>query len=129
MRLLLDTNIWLFMHAAPERLSPEGRQRLEAPQTECVFSSVVAWEIAIKVGIGKLTLPEPPDRYVRDRLHSMPMAILPVSVAHALRVAELPGHHNDPFDRLLVAQAQCEGLHLMSADQQLSAYDIQLQGA
>jgi len=76
------------------------------------------------VGLGKLKLPETPARYVPSRLAGQGMDSLPIEHAHALRVADLPPHHSDPFDRLLVAQAQVERMTLMTADPQMVAYDL-----
>jgi PIN domain nuclease of toxin-antitoxin system len=89
------------------------------------LSAASSWEIAIKVGLGKLKLPQPPARYVPSRLAEQGMTALPVEHAHALRVADLPPLHPDPFDRLLVAQAQIERMTLMTADSLILAYDVE----
>ena len=123
-RVLLDTNVWLCMQAMPERLSDSTKALLVSPDTECVFSSVVAWEIAIKYRIGKLKLPLSPEPYVNDRLQRMPMNQLPIELRHALRVSELELHHADPFDRLLIAQAICEDLPIVTSDRLFSKYPI-----
>jgi PIN domain nuclease of toxin-antitoxin system len=124
MRLLLDTPVWLWMLAAPERLSRRSRGLVIAAENELVLSAVSAWEIAIKYGLGKLDLPESPSEYVprlMDRTGVTPLAIYH---RHALRVAMLPPHHRDPFDRLLVAQAQLEELPILTADRSFSLYDV-----
>ncbi len=126
MRLLLDTGCWLWMQAAPERFSPDRLALLESPQTELFLSAASSWEIAIKYALGRLPLPEPPAIYVPDRMTSSGVAALPVEHAHALRVAELPPHHRDPFDRLLVAQAQLEKLPLLTADPLLAQYEVEI---
>jgi PIN domain nuclease of toxin-antitoxin system len=125
MRLLVDTHCWLWMQACPERFRPDARALLESPRTEVLLSAASAWEIVIKHTLGKLSLPEPPERFVPDRMQRTATVGLPVEHAHALRVAALPLHHRDPFDRILVAQAQVEGLPLLTADAQLAAYDIE----
>jgi len=79
-----------------------------------------------KYALGKLPLPSPPAQYVPDRMQSSGVDALPVRPKHALRVAALPPHHRDPFDRLLVAQAQIERLPLLTADTQLSQYELEL---
>jgi PIN domain nuclease of toxin-antitoxin system len=89
-------------------------------------SAVVSWEIAIKVQVGKLQLPEPPAAYMAARIERHGATPLPVEHAHALRVGELPLHHRDPFDRLLVAQAQVLGATLLTADHALAAYEVDL---
>ena len=96
------------------------------PWPIALFSAASGWEIAIKYALGKLPLPEPPDQYVPDRMQSSGVDALPIRMEHALRVAQLPAHHRDPFDRLLIAQAQIERVPLLTADSQLSLYDVAL---
>lgn len=124
MRLLLDTQIWLWLQTRPERVADDVRDRLAEGSTQLLLSAVSSWEIAIKHALGKLELPEPPRDYVPSRMRSSGVDGLQVSHAHALHVATLPHHHGDPFDRLLVAQAQLEDLALVTADRQLDRYDI-----
>lgn len=124
MRFLLDTQVWLWMLAAPARLSPESRALLTAPENELLLSAASAWEIAIKHGLGKLQLPESPAKYIPRMMVHTSVTPLPIHHRHALHVAELPEHHRDPFDRLLVAQAQLESVPIISADRQLSQYDV-----
>lgn len=126
MRILLDTQCWLWMVGAPERLSSAGRARLLAQENDLFLSAASAWEIAIKHALGKLRLPLEPARYVPDRLARTRTLELSVTHAHALRVGELPPHHRDPFDRLLIAQAQVEDLSIMTADPHFSAYAVQV---
>jgi PIN domain nuclease of toxin-antitoxin system len=126
MRFLLDTHTWLWAVSAPERLRHEGAKLIEDAANTVVFSAVSALEIAIKVSLGKLKLPVPASDFVSSRVDALGMAVLPVYVTHALRVASLPQHHKDPFDRLLVAQCQIERLPLMTADTALTAYDIEI---
>lgn len=126
MRLLLDTGCWLWMQVAPERFSPERLALVEDPQTELFLSAASSWEIAIKYALGRLPLPEPPATYVPDRMASSGVAALDVEHGHALRVAELPRHHRDPFDRLLIAQAQLERLPILTADRQLERYEVEV---
>jgi PIN domain nuclease of toxin-antitoxin system len=123
-RILLDTQCWLWMAAAPERLSSQARALVEPSDHELLLSAASAWEIAIKHALGKLTLPEPPSRYVPSRLDSLRTTPLPIQHDHALRVASLPPHHRDPFDRLLVAQAQIEGIPILTADAVFAKYDV-----
>ncbi len=124
MKVLLDTQCWLWMRAAPQRLSARSRRLLTDPATELRLSAASVWELAIKVGLGKIRLPEPLAEFVTARLAEDGVEPLPVHHTHAMRVAELPAHHRDPFDRLLVAQAQIESLSLLTADRQLEAYDV-----
>src|ERR1051326_3480222 len=117
------------MQASPEKLNDEARELLTDPANELLLSAASSWEIAIKYALGKLSLPAPPASYIPDRLRSGGVAPLVVSHAHALAVAELPDHHRDPFDRLLVTQAHLDGLTLLTADRTLGAYDIQIMWA
>jgi PIN domain nuclease of toxin-antitoxin system len=124
-RILIDTQCWLWWFLSPERLGRGARDLIAAARDPLYLSAVSSWEIAIKVGLRKLELPEPPARYVPARLAAQGMNALPIEHAHALRVAELPAHHADPFDRLLVAQAQLERMVLMTADPQIPAYAVE----
>jgi PIN domain nuclease of toxin-antitoxin system len=123
--ILLDTHIFLWMQRSPARLK-SARDLIEDEQTTVLLSAVSSWEIAIKWRLGKLPLPEPPDRYVPDRMQRSAIQALPVRHSHALAVAELPSHHADPFDRLLIAQALLEGIPLATADPAFRAYDTEL---
>lgn len=125
MRVLLDTQVWLWMLMAPDRFSDEVRGRLESPASELLLSAASTWEIAIKVGIGKLDLPDVPERIVPKLMRRTRVKALEVRVNHTLRVADLPDHHRDPFDRLLVAQAQLEDIPILTADGLLSMYDVE----
>jgi PIN domain nuclease of toxin-antitoxin system len=123
-KILLDTQCWLWWFLLPERLSGGAREVIAAAREPLYLSAVSSWEIAIKVGLGKLRLPDTPARYVPARLAEQGMSSLAFEHAHALRVAELPPVHSDPFDRLLVAQAQVERMTIMTADPQVLAYDV-----
>lgn len=112
------------MASAPERLSPASRSLLEDRSHELPFSVVSAWEIAIKQAIGKLRLEEPAETFVPSRVTALRTSSLPIEQRHALRVAVLPTHHRDPFDRLLIAQAQVEDLPILTADAVFRRYEI-----
>ncbi len=127
MRLLLDTHVWLWMIAERERFSVEVAALLENSANDLLLSAVSSWEIAIKHSLGKLTLPAPPAKYVPEQIAKTGVTPLPVEHSHALRVAELPPHHRDPFDRLLVAQAELERATLLTGDRQFEAYGIPIQ--
>jgi PIN domain nuclease of toxin-antitoxin system len=128
-RFLVDTHCWLWLQADPERLSSEVLSLLADPTNELILSAASSWEIAIKYALGKLPLPEPPSRYVPSRMAASGSRGLAVEHAHALRVAELPAHHRDPFDRLLIAQAQVENLVLVTVDRQFEKYDVEVRFA
>jgi len=124
MRILVDTQCWLWMSLAPERFSARARRIVEDTSQTLYLSAASAWEIAIKHALGKLRLPEPPASYVPSRLASLGVRPLAIELSHTLRVAALPPHHRDPFDRFLVAQAQAEGLVILSSDPAIRAYDV-----
>lgn len=126
MRFLLDTHVWLWLQSEPSRIRPPLLERLGDPHNTLLLSAASSWEIAIKFALGKLPLPEQPSVYVPRRMQSSGTVALPISHGHALRVAELPMHHADPFDRLLVAQAQHEDLPIVTADAALKPYDVKL---
>jgi PIN domain nuclease of toxin-antitoxin system len=124
-KLLLDTQVWLWLQVAPERLGA-ALPLAENPSNVLLFSAASSWEIAIKWGLGKLPLPETPEVYVPDRVVSSGVVPLAVAHSHALAVASLPAHHGDPFDRLLIAQATAENASLVTADRALAAYDVDI---
>lgn len=126
MTLLLDTECWLWLGLKPERFSASIRLLIEAADTELRLSAASVWEIAVKHAKGKLPMPVAPSEYIQTRLARTRTMPLPITHVHALRSAELPPHHHDPFDRLLVAQAQIEGLRLVTADPQLRRYDVEI---
>ena len=126
MKYLLDTHVFLWMALASQRLSPHARATIEDTANALFFSAASAWEIGIKTRLGKLTLPGDAIVYVPARIAAFGLTELPISVAHSLGVERLPAHHEDPFDRLLVAQAQIEGLTIITADPAFSAYPVRL---
>ncbi len=123
-KLLLDTHVFLWMHGAPERLSPRARKLLIDAETELVCSVVVAWELGLKVARAKLTLPAPVGDFVASRAQAARMRWLPIGLPHVLDAVALPAHHADPFDRMLVAQARIEGLAVMTRDAWIARYDV-----
>lgn len=125
MRLLLDTHAWLWWHADNPRLGPGSRQLIAEPGNDVALSAVVPWEVVIKRALGRLQLGVTPDRLVSASFAQNAMTPLHVVHAHALRVAQLPLHHADPFDRLLIAQAQVESLVVLTADPAFEHYDIE----
>ena len=126
MRILIDTHCWLWMVSEPERLSKQARRKITDINNERVLSAASAWEIAIKHSIGKLDLPEPPVEFVPSRMALTLTTPLAVQLSHALQAARLPFHHRDPFDRLLIAQAQIEKTPILTADAEFSAYDVEI---
>jgi PIN domain nuclease of toxin-antitoxin system len=123
---LLDTSIFLWSLGAPERLNREAVALLEDTTAELFLSAASSWEISIKSALGKLRLPEPASAYVPKRMTPQGIRSLPISQIHALAAGELPRHHRDPFDRMLVAQARSEDLVLLTADTLFKKYDIDI---
>ena len=126
MNLLLDTHVWLWSLTTPERIAAETLDLMSDMENQLYFSTASAWEIAIKYRIGKLPLPEPPGQFVPARLNRDGIVSLPVENRHALAVSELPLHHNDPFDHLLIAQAQVENYSLVTHDEKMMGYDVEI---
>ena len=117
--LLLDSHALLwFLEGESRRIRATLRRRIEGAQVLVSVASL--WEIAIKVGIGKLEAPDD----LPERVEKLGFELLPVSAEHAWRVRRLPLHHRDPFDRLLIAQAQSERLAIVSADSAFEAYGV-----
>ncbi|GIW41931.1 MAG: twitching motility protein PilT [Candidatus Binatia bacterium] len=118
-RLLLDTHVFLWWRVNDRRLRKEARQAIA--DAEIVFvSAATAWEIAIKIALGRLRIPEPVEAGVKKSGFEK----LPIDFAHAESAARLPPHHADPFDRMLVAQAREEGLVLVTGDRRIGLYDV-----
>lgn len=126
MRLLLDTQCWLWWFAQPEKLSESVIEQIADEANEIWFSVASVWEMGVKVSIGKLPLPEKIDDYVYTRMTQLGARSLEITASHALRVAALPLHHRDPFDRMLIAQAQAEAMTLVSADSTFNQYEVSL---
>jgi PIN domain nuclease of toxin-antitoxin system len=122
MNLLIDTHVFLWMMTDRGRLSPTALSALSDAANTRWVSAVVAWKIAIKVSIKKLDLKDPLPFFISDGIRQAKAVELPITANHAVAVAELPHHHTDPFDRLLVAQARVESLSLVTADQKIAMY-------
>ncbi|MYE81709.1 MAG: type II toxin-antitoxin system VapC family toxin [Gammaproteobacteria bacterium] len=120
-RLLLDTHVVLWWLTDEGRLREEARQAIAAGRNEVLVSAVTGWEIAIKRALGKLRAPDDMELVVEDA----GFGPLPLLFRHAERAGSLPMHHRDPFDRMLVAQAQIEGLVLVTRDERLSRYEVE----
>ena len=121
MRLLLDTHVLLWAAGEPERLRPSARFLIEDPENEPHFSAASLWEVAIKSGLGRDDFRVDP-RVLRRALLEHGYTELPITGAHAVAVDLLPPIHRDPFDRLLVAQAQIEAMTLLTADTTVAEY-------
>jgi PIN domain nuclease of toxin-antitoxin system len=126
MRALLDTHTFLWWNLDAPQLSAEVRAFIANGDNEIFLSAASAWEIAIKAAKGRLTLPEPPDQYVAERMRLHHFSALPIELSHALEVYRLPDIHQDPFDRLLIAQSQLEDMPILSGDFEIGRYQVEL---
>ena len=123
MEILLDTHALIWWMIDPPRLSRRAEKALEDPANRILVSAVVAWELAIKINAGKIQ-PSSLLLGLDSAFARQAFAELPVSVEHAVRAGSLPLHHKDPFDRLLVAQAQAMNIPILSVDAALDHYGI-----
>ncbi len=123
MKLLLDTHVFLYAINEPERLSPKIASLLLDPSIPRWLSAISLWEIAVKIQIGKLDLPKESSYYLKH-LQQLRAQVLDVASHHSLGVFELPMHHKDPFDRMLIAQAREEKMILITKDPVIRQYDV-----
>ena len=126
MNALLDTHVLLWWMADDARLSKRARDLIGDRGVRLLWSAASSWELAIRVSLGKLRLPEPVESYVGRRLAQQDIHVLSVTHAHAAAVESLPPHHRDPFDRMLIAQAIQEKLVLVTSDPLVRSYDVQV---
>jgi PIN domain nuclease of toxin-antitoxin system len=119
-KLLLDTHALLALLSTDYQLSPAAQTAMERADAELISSAVNVWEIAIKRSVGKLTAPE----NLVERIGEAGAELLSITARHAEAVADLPFHHRDPFDRLLIAQAKLEGCAIITKDPALAAYGV-----
>ena len=122
MRILLDTHILLWWLADDPLLPGEAAAAIADGDTDVVVSAATAWEISIKKAVGRLEVPDD----LMDALAANEFGTLAITADHAITTGQLPPHHSDPFDRMLIAQAQTEGLTLVSVDSRFSEYDVDL---
>jgi PIN domain nuclease of toxin-antitoxin system len=120
LRLLIDSQALLWHVLDDPRLGPTPTAAIEAADAEVLVSIASLWEIAIKSGLGKLQAPDD----LPERVQQLGFELLPITATHAWRVRGLPHHHRDPFDRLLIAQAQTDSLPIVTADQAFADYDV-----
>lgn len=127
MKILLDTHIFLWIFLEPERFSSKARYYLEdSAANDFFFSDVSAWEASVKFGLGKLRLPEPPETFFPDRVRRASYRHLRIDLDHVTNVHRLPAIHRDPFDRLLISQANIEGFAMLSDDPIFKRYNVRL---
>jgi len=123
-KLLLDTHTLIWAVDQPSLLGPQAKSALEDLANSLLLSAATIWEIAIKVGVNKLTLSLPYRQWMTRAMNDLGVTILPVTVEYAGVQATLPFHHRDPFDRLLIAQALVENIPLVSNDALFEQYGI-----
>jgi len=126
MKLLLDTHIFIWWADQPEKLSPAALSALEDETNELLLSVASVWEMQIKIQLGKLKLSLPLKELVKNQQETNDLMVSPVALTHVLALDALPFHHKDPFDRLLIAQSISDGLTVVTADSQFSAYSVKL---
>jgi PIN domain nuclease of toxin-antitoxin system len=123
-RLLLDTHVLLWW-LADEHLSAPARLAIADPANTAVISAVSAWEISVKKALGKLAAPDD----LEQQIQSGGFVPLPITIGHGVAAGELERHHDDPFDRMLIAQARAEGLTIVTRDKRFSDYGVSLLAA
>jgi PIN domain nuclease of toxin-antitoxin system len=126
MKLLLDTHVFIWWANEPEKLSQKALAGLLETSNDLILSVVSAWEIQIKIQLGKLRLRQSLAELVKSQRETNELQILPLELGHVLTLDTLPFHHKDPFDRLLIAQCVSERLTLVTADDSFSAYSVKL---
>ena len=126
MKYLLDTHVMLWLFGDRRRIARRQLSMLADPQNEVYVSAASTWEVAIKVAIGKLKLPDEQDAavYLPVSIRRAGLAQLPITAEHTYAVASLARHHNDPFDRLLVAQARAAEMTIVTNDRMIAKYDV-----
>lgn len=124
MRLLLDSHAIIWYVDQDQLLSAKAHAALDDPSNDLLLSATTIWEIAIKVALGKLTISMPYRKWMSQAMTDLGVSVLPVTVDYADVQTRLPFHHRDPFDRLLVAQAQVERIPLVSRDPIFDQYEV-----
>lgn len=125
MRVILDSHAFLWWLLDDPQLSDSSREIIGQPENDIVVSAITGYELTAKAARGRIALPGNPATFVGSRLSSEGFVSLPIGLEHATRAAVLPDIHRDPFDRILVAQAQIEGLPILTADPLIARYDVE----
>lgn len=126
MKFLLDTSVLLWSVAEEYKLNSRATQLLSSSASALYLSSATVWEISIKFALGTLKLHAAPHTFVPEVIRGMNLRTLDITAAHAIEAGRLPRYHRDPFDRMLIAQAQAEGLVLLTADRAFEKYGLDL---
>jgi PIN domain nuclease of toxin-antitoxin system len=125
MNVLIDTHTFLWWNTDDPLLSRRAKEIIANGQNEVFLSAASVWEIVIKTVKGRLVLPELPAQYISRRMSLYRFRSLPIQISHAVHVYELPPYHNDPFDRMLIAQSRLESLPLVTNDEDIRRYDLE----
>ncbi len=126
MKVLLDTHAFLWWITDDPKLSLKANEVIREGNNELYLSAASGWEIAIKAQLKRIHLPDRPETFISEQMRINGIQNLPIQMSHALHVYNLPDFHRDPFDRLLVAQSQLEGLPILTADPSFSLYEIEV---
>jgi PIN domain nuclease of toxin-antitoxin system len=124
MKLLLDTHSFLWFISGDSNLRGTARSLIEEPTNDLFLSAASIWEMAIKIGLGKLKIGEPFEKLIPEQLRLNAIDILNIEIEHTSALIALPFHHRDPFDRLLIAQSLVEKLPLISIDSAFDPYGV-----
>ena len=126
MKVLFDTHTFLWWDSDPRQLSPQALAACQDPANTLLLSVASVWEMQIKLQLGKLNLSLPLAEVIESQQQTNNIHVLPIELAHVLALANLPAHHKDPFDRLLIAQANSEDAALVSSDPRFKGYPVKL---
>ncbi len=126
MKLLLDSHSFVWWRDEPRRLSTTAFNEISNPSNDVFLSVITVWELQIKISLGKFKVKGNLKNAVKDERQNNGFQILPVELAHALQLKNLPPHHKDPFDRLLISQAVVEGMTLITSEAEFSKYQVNL---
>jgi PIN domain nuclease of toxin-antitoxin system len=124
-KYLLDTSVFLWSAGAPEKLNKQATSLLTSKTAKLYLSAASSWEIAIKFALGSLRLSSAPSEFIPRAMSTLALHSLHITHFHSLAAGELPRHHRDPFDRMLIAQARSETMVLLTADKAFAKYDVE----
>ena len=124
MQYLLDTHVLIWLMTSDNRLSTTAKDLIKSPRNNIYWSVASSWEVSIKYALGKLEFDEPPENLIPSELDKNHIETLTILNNHAFLAGQLPVHHKDPFDRMLVAQARIESLGVISDDSKFKFYDV-----
>jgi PIN domain nuclease of toxin-antitoxin system len=125
-KVLFDTHAFFWAVSSDRRLSPSARDVFVRPENEVVLSVASIWEILLKAATGRFPFPQPAGAFIRSAMSKTSVTVLPILLQHVLRVEQLPPHHRDPFDRIILAQAIEEQIPIVSVDEKLRQYPVQV---